>query len=358
MSTLNVFKTVSMVLVAAVVCVSLRAHATAVNSSLQFIAPGQSIWGPGSDPSQFSYSGSAGFDLPFDLGSENFGYSIGATTGIIMGNVNGSLTTSYTPVLSAPGTANIGLQYVGDPNGGSLTSLIATTASLTVFNQTFGPSFGLNVASGFTPWLGLVVPGITAYDIANPSIDVGVASADLDFGVVQTNFFTPTGIGGTLFYQREGSSLVQSQPFNLADGLSLPVNLSQSGTYDFWFGNDWNLANQFNWSASLGLVANASTIAGCGSDLLESCHWSDTLANPTIYASDPFALNFEGFAQPTSFQIEVQAVPVPDGLGLATLGGGFLLLAVLDGWRRRRARTPDGAVAGNGRFAISGGVAQ
>lgn len=257
-----------------------------------------------------------------------------------MGSVNGSLTTNYTPTLSAPGVTNIGMQFAGDKNGGSLSTLIVAAATLTVFNQTFGPSFGLNVNSGFTPWLGLVTPGITAYDIADPSINVGVASADLDFGVVQNNFFTPTGVGGTLFYQREGSGVVQSLPFNMTDGLSLPVNLSQSGTYDFWFGNDWDLLNQFNWSASLGLVANASTIAGCGSDGLERCEWNDTLVNATIYDSGPFALSFDGFAQPTSFQIKVQAVPVPRGLGLATLGGGFLLLAVLDGWRRRRARNP------------------
>lgn len=358
MSTLNTFKTVSMALVAAAVCMSLRAHATAVNTPLNFIAPAQSIWGPGSDPSRFSYSGSGGFDLPFDLGHETFGYSIGATSGVVMGSVNGSVTTNYTPTLSAPGITNIGMQFAGDKNGGSLATLIATSATLTVFNQTFGPSFGLNVNSGFTPWLGMEAPGITSYDIADPSIDAGVASADLDFGVAQTNFFTPTGIGGTLFYQREGSGVVHSQSFDLTDGFSLPVNLSQSGTYDFWFGNDWDLLNQFNWAASLGLVANASTIAGCGSDLLESCHWSDTLANPTIYASDPFALSFNGFGQPTTFQIRVQSVPVPDGLGLASLGGGFLLLAVLDGWRRRRSRTSDGKIAGNERFAISGGVAQ
>lgn len=339
MSTFNAFKAVSMTLVAAAVCMSLRARATTVDTSLNFIAPGQSIWGPGSDSSQFSYSGNASVDLPFKLGSESFGYSIGATTGVVMGTVNGKVATSYTPALSAPGVTNIGMQFAGDAS--SLSTLILATASLTVFNQSFGPSFGLNVNSDFTPWFGVMAPGVTQYGIADPSIDVGVASADLDFAVAQTTLFTPTGIGGTLFYQREGSSLVRSTPFDLTGGSSLPVDLNQSGTYDFWFGNDWDLQNQFTWSAFLGLTANASTIAGCGSDGLDRCEWSDVLANPTIYSSDPFALSFDGFAAPTSFQIKVEAVPVPRGLGLATLGGGFLLLAGLEGWRRRRARTPE-----------------
>lgn len=46
MSTLNTFKTVSMALVAAAVCVSLQAHATAVNTSLNFIDPGGAGVGP------------------------------------------------------------------------------------------------------------------------------------------------------------------------------------------------------------------------------------------------------------------------------------------------------------------------
>lgn len=339
MSGFKTFKAASMTLVAAAVCVSLRAHATAVDTSLNFIDTSESIWGPGSDASQFSYSGSGGFDLPLGLGHEAFGYSIGATSGIVFGNVNGKVTTSYTPVLSAPGIANIGLQFKGSDS--SLSSLIVTAATLTVFNQTFGPTFGLGVNSAFTPWFGIATPGVTSYDIADPSASIGVVSADLDFSVAQTNFFMPTGIGGTLFYQREGSSVVRSTPFDLTGDLSLPVDLDQAGTYDFWFGDDWTLQNQFNWSAFLGLTFNASTIAGCGDDLLEACHWTDTLANPTIYSSDPFALDFDGFAGPTRFQIEVQAVPVPGSLGLATLGGGLLLVGVLDAWRRRRARSPE-----------------
>jgi hypothetical protein len=338
MSTLNVFKAVSMTLVAAAVCVSLQAHATTVNTVVNFSAASQSMWGP-DGPSVLGYSGSASWDLPLGLGTETFGYGFVANAGTVMGNASGSLVTNYTPVMSAPGVANIGLQF--DSGTGSLTSEVNASATLTFFSQTFGPSVGLIVNNNFSPsaygvqWL-----GITADDIANPSVDLTVASAGLDFGVTQFNHFTPTGIDGTLFYQREGSSVVQSQAFNLATGATLPVNLSQAGTYDFWFGNDWDFLNQFYSSTSLGLTASASTAVGCGSDLLESCHWDATLANPTIYTGDPFALNFDAWAQPTSFQIEVQPVPVPHGLGLATLGGGVLLLGIFDGRRRRRARTP------------------
>jgi len=342
MSTLNVCKTVSMALVAAAVCLSLRAHATAISTSLDFTAPMQSMWGPGSGSWVFNHSGSSVVDLPFDLGSENFGYSIGADSGTVTSAVYGSLATSYTPVLSAPGATNISLAYQGDTNGGGLTTMVGGSASLTVFNQTLEPSFGLTVSSQFTPWLDpyTFLPesvGSNRYDIADPSVDFGVASADMDFGVVQTNYLTLTNIDGTLYYQLEGSSVVRSKHFDLRTGGTVPVTLDRPGTYDFWFGNDWDLLNQFNWWASLDLTASASTIAGCGTIGTDSCSWSTSLGTPTIYTSDPFALNFDALAQPTRFQIEVRPVPVPRSLGLAMLGGGILLVGVLDGWRRRRA---------------------
>lgn len=357
MSTLNVFKTVSMALVAVAAGLSLRAHATTVQTPLFFIAPAQSMWGP-DGPSPFNYSGSASWNLPLNLGTETFGYGISATAGTVMGNVGGSLATSYTPVLSAPGVANIGLLYTNGQAGGSLTSVVGASASLTFFSQTFGPSIGLTVNNPFVvnpfgiSWLSAGVS-----DIANPSIDLGVASADLDFGVIQTNYFTPTGIGGTLFYQREGSGVVQSQPFDLGTESALAVDLNHAGTYDFWFGNDWDLLNQFYSSASLYLTASASTLLGCGPSGLDSCEWDANLANPTIYTGDKFALSFNGSAPPTMFQIKVESVPVPHSLGLAMFGGGLLLIGVLDGWRRRRARTPEDEVAGNERRAIGGGFA-
>lgn len=338
MSTLDMFKAVSMTLVATAVCLSLGAQATTINTQINFNDPGESMWGH-DGPSPFNYSDSASVDLPFDLGSETFGYSIGADAGTVMGNVNGSLATTYTPVLSAPGVANIGLQYVGDPSGGWLHSHIGASANLTVFNQTFGPSFALDTNNTFTPFVpyGAPLPGIAYYDIANPSIDLVVASAGVDFGVLQSYFFTPIGVDGTLYYQLEGSSDVQSQAFDLRTAAMLPVSLDHPGTYDFWFDSDWDLLNQFDSSAVLGLTASASTIVGCGPfPYVESCHWNTVLANPTLY-SDRFALNFSAFAPPTMFQIKVQPVPVPHSLGLAMFGGGILLIGVLDGWRRRRA---------------------
>lgn len=330
MSTLNVFKTVSMTMVAAAVCLSLRAQATTVSTSLNFIASSQSMWGPDAGPSEFNYSGSATINWPLDLGTSDFGYSVSASSGTVFGNVNGSVVTNYTPVLSAPGVTNIGLQYAGNTSGGLLNTVIGAAASLTVFGQTFGPSFGLVTGSAFTPFLAPPgVPealGIAVDDIVHPSIDLGVASGGMDMAVVQTTQFAPTGIDGTLFYQREGSSLVQSQAFNLTTGSTLPVNLDQAGTYDFWFGSNWGLQNWFTSSATLDLTAYASAL---GLD------WSTTLANPTLYSTGPFALDFDAFAQSTRFQVEVQPVPVPHSLGLAMFGGGILLIGVLGGWRRR-----------------------
>jgi hypothetical protein len=340
MSTSSVFKTVSMTLAAAAVCFGLRAHATTIDTFMNFSAPSQSLWGP-DGPAMIKYSGSASWKLPVVGTEETFGYGFTANAGTVSGIATGSLATSYTPVLSAPGVANIGLQY--NPVTGSLLSVIDASATLTFFGQTFGPDVGLVVVSNFAAGAyGVPQVGVGAYDIANPSIDLGAVSADLDFAVVQNNYFTPTGIDGTLFYQREGSSVVRSQSFDLATASTLPVSLDQAGTYDFWFGKNWDLANQFSSTAILGLTASASTLIGCGKAGLEGCEWDTTLADPTIYSSDPFEVNFNGWAQPTKFQIEVAQVqvPVPHSLGLATLGGGILLVGVLDALRRRRV--PEG----------------
>ncbi|HZX70368.1 MAG TPA: hypothetical protein VFE77_06070, partial [Rhodanobacter sp.] len=145
MSTFNAFKAVSMTLVAAAVCLSLQAHATTVNTFVNFIAPDQSLWGPGGPP-PINLSDSASWDLPLGLGTEGFGYGFNVTAGTVMGTVAGTFATSYTPVMSAPGVANIGLQYNG---GGFVLSSIGASASLTVFGQTFGPSIGLNVTNNF-----------------------------------------------------------------------------------------------------------------------------------------------------------------------------------------------------------------
>lgn len=351
MSTLNVCKTVSMALLAAALCLSLRAHATTINTSLDFMAM-QSIWGPDSGSWVFNDSGSTVIDLPFDLGSETFGYYIGASSGTVISAVDGSLATNFTPVLSAPGVTHIGLAYKGDVDGGGLTTFIGGAATLTVFDHTVEPSFGLGVDSTFTPWLNPYpfLPesiGIGTHDIANPSVDFGLWGAGMDVGLVQTNQFTLTNIYGTLYYQLEGSGAVQSMPFGLMGGATVPVSLDQSGTYDFWFGDDWDVVNQFNWWASLDLTAHASTLVGCGESGLESCSWSTSLAAPTIYTSDPFALNFDARAPSVRFKIKVRSapvpVPVPHGLGLAMLGGGTLLVGLLNGWHRRRAR--EGKVA-------------
>ncbi|HEX7369963.1 MAG TPA: hypothetical protein VF284_06745 [Rhodanobacteraceae bacterium] len=124
MSTPNAFKTLSMTLAAAAVCVSLQAHATTINAPLDFTT-NQSVWGPNGNP--FHYSDSASYDFPI-IGNQNFGYSVGANTGNVSGSVNGTLATTYSSVLSAPGTTSIGLGYSGDPIGGVLKTSVGVGA--------------------------------------------------------------------------------------------------------------------------------------------------------------------------------------------------------------------------------------
>lgn len=316
------------VLAAAIVCVSVPAQAALITSPLNFSADQQSIWGPNAVNLGFDYTRSASLALPFGLGSFSVGYSVAASSGQVWGDVSGRLDANYTDVLSAPGTTAIGLSFAGNTGGGALHSTIGAHAQLTSSVGNVGPNFQLNVNRAFTPVLDQQVTGSNSLPniVTLPLVDVVAAEAGVGMGVSQTNRFTPTGVSGTLFYSLQGSGLVSSTDFLVGtnSGVTLPVDLAEAGTWDFWFGTSL-LNSSFSTSMALTLGVYASTIAGCGTLHLESCETSYTVLSPTIYTGDPFGLEFDPSATSGRFSIEVleqpTEVPEPSSLTLLALGG-------------------------------------
>ncbi len=325
-------------LVVAAICLAVPAQAGLITSSLDFSADKQSIWGPNAINLGFDYTRSASVPLPFGLGTFSVGYSVAASSGQVWGDVSGRLDASYVDVLAAPGTTSIGLGFLGDTSGGSLHSTIGAHAQLTSSVGNVGPDFQLNVNKTFTPVLDQQVTGSNSLPniVTLPLVDVVAAEAGVGMGVSQTDRFTPNGVSGTLFYSRQGSGIENHVDFlvDLSSGLTLPVDLTEAGTWDFWFG-DSLLNNSFRTSMALDLGVYASTVAGCGTLGLHSCETSYTLVSPTIYTGDAFGLDFNPSAPSGRFSIDVlgqpTAVPEPSSLTLLGLGG----LAMV-GRRRRR----------------------
>jgi len=319
------------VLVAGAMGLGLPAHAAVLVQSLDFTAPTQSMWGPGTVSAGFDFTNSVGVDLPLGLGTFSIGYSVGASTGQVNGNFYGNVRTTYTEVLSlmSPTTA-INLSYFGDTNGGLLHSTIGAHAQLTSSVGNVGPNFQLDINKTYTPQLPQSVSASNSIDpVARLTlIDVIAASAGVNLAVTETDNFSAHGIDGALNYSRQGSSVVGTIPFTIGTnaGISLPVSLAEAGTWDFWFDNT-SLSNTFSTGFDLNIGVFGHTAAGCGFLALESCDDSFNVISPHVFSSSPFALAFNGTAL-QGFSIEV----IPEPATLALLGLGLAGL----GWSRRK----------------------
>lgn len=337
-------------LATAAIGICFTANAAIMTVPVDFTA-NQSLWGSG---------GSLDFRA-YDSGSFvgiSYSYDIGASTGNVAAAYQGGISISYNPYMSAPGTTTIGLNFVGDTNGGNISSNLGAWANVNVGGlDIVDEGYSFNIEESFTPQLGQTASGEDATTLGGYGIDIGIASAGANLDLQQTDALTVTKIEGDLVATLEGTSTSITTPFSLSSsGLNFDLGLNEIGIWDVSFQN-LTLENLFSTSFDAALILYEEHISGisicyftvhtffgnfriyypCGVAFDENTF---TLADIDVYDGDPFSLDFGNISPLQSFSISVGVEPdptIPEPPSWALVAISLASLVVL---HRRRIEVP------------------
>lgn len=310
---------------------TLYADPTTYSTQLDFSAPSQSFWGPGGSFEDFSKDGSTGGSIGID-------YSIKASTGTVDAKFPGGLSVAYENSPYGTGVEYLDMHFAGGPGGGYIDTYLGAFLNVDWFvnlelpllpdihqSGTFLPNLevALAIHEGFTPAFGFTSTGTDGFE-TGLLLPLLLLEASLEVDFEQIAGFAAHSIEGTLVYQHRDSGFTEQAPFSIGSGpITLPVNLSRFGYWDFTF-TDMSLDNSFLTRFDLTLSPSI--------DVIGFSPWERTF-DIDIFNSGVFPLAFDQIGELEPFSVYVRdpaIVPAPSALLLGSIGVGIV------GWLRRR----------------------
>jgi hypothetical protein len=308
---------------------TLYADPTTYSKWLDFSAPSQSFWGPGGTFKDFSKSGSTGGSIGID-------YSTRASTGTVEAKFPGDLSVAYENSPYGTGVEYLDMHFAGGPGGGYIDTYLGAFLNVDWFvdldlvlfevhesGRFLRQSLAFRIREDFTPTFGVTSTGIDGFETGG-LLPLVLVEASLGVDFEQIAGFVAHSIEGTLEYQHRDSGFTEQAPFSIGSGpITLPVNLSRFGYWDFTF-KDISLGNSFLTRFDLTLSPSI--------DVFTFHVWDDTFGGIDIFNSGIFPLEFDqiGELEPFSVYVRVPPIPAPSAVLLGSIGVGLI------GWLRRR----------------------
>ncbi len=232
------------------------------------VAPGQSMWGPGSHT---GYNFNDTYEYQAGIFKAGFEWNLQADQGTAFGNVEGNITAQYDKFVNKLGKTTINLSYAGIENE----SQIGTSLGVELSGKPYigidlpWPIPDINVdipvkmididldsKKDFTTGLDATVSDSGQYDILPFNVDAGIVSGDLNFFLDNDISFTPKTITGIMKYTHLETQIEKETKVTFGtdtDLLALDVDLDLPGAWEFSLEDFIVSENTFTQELDLGL---------------------------------------------------------------------------------------------------------
>lgn len=274
-------------------------------------------------------------------------YEVRANTGTVNAEQAGTLQASYMSEIPVGSQASIGLQFTGDPNGGTVQSLFGASAEAGLFVDISGclgdivlgicvgfpynidtdiavidEGFFLDPTTVHTPIIDTLRSATDADQAAGatagPSIGPFTMGASMNLDLEQRISFTPTGLTGLACYENQDTLESGCTAFSVPTSGETLLNLALGkGTWDIAF-LDLALANLFRNQIDLELRPALDYIVGQWPPVGQGLFGFNLL-------DDTFSLDFNSIPRAGSITLSVvESAQVPEPASLLLLGVGLL----------------------------------